>query len=105
MLIGNKRTFAIECYHEPIKNTSRQVFGRMCIWAGGVIRGDIDEPACMLNVTKEHLLDMIGRVESLNDEELAHLSDKTLISWTDQFHSAHIQKDSFVKVITSFLTG
>lgn len=56
----------------------------MCIWAGGVIRGDIDEPTCMLKVRKEHLLDMIGRVESLNGEELAHLFDKSLFDFLNR---------------------
>lgn len=159
-MIGNQQTFAIECYHEPIPNNAKRVFGRMCIWAKSTLLGDIEEPACMLSVTEEHFLDVINRLESLEDSALAKLADKSLFDFlnqalyiddartteevmvdaeryfkfdfltnggesfdrtksflisdgsnmrllftdcSEQFHSAHISKDEFVEVITSFL--
>lgn len=64
MLIGDPDTFAIECYHEPIPNEGRSVIGRMCVWASGKRLGDIDEPACMLNVTEVELSRVLAGLKS-----------------------------------------
>src|SRR3954464_10541528 len=76
MLIGDTATFAFECYHEPLPNETRRVFGRMCIWAGGHPLGDINEPACMLNVTEGRLERFLQRIESLDGSILRDLSDR-----------------------------
>ena len=76
MLIGDKESFAIECHHEPLPNESRRVFGRMCVWAQGHRLGDIDEPACMLNVTEGHLQSLLLRLDSLDDSALRGLDDR-----------------------------
>lgn len=76
MLIGDTATFAVECYHEPLPNETRRVFGRMCIWAGGHALGDINEPACMLNVTEGFLERFLQRIGSLRDPALSELSDR-----------------------------
>ena len=76
MLIGDKETFAVECYHEPLPNEARRVFGRMCIWVEGECLGDIDEPACMLNVTELQLENLLLRLESLDDPALRDLGDR-----------------------------
>lgn len=84
MLIGTTQTFGIECYHEPIPNATSPVFGRMCIWAEGVPLGDIEEPACMLNVTEGHLSDTISKLESLTDNSLPKCCDRSLFDFLDQ---------------------
>src|SRR5690349_13219916 len=76
MLIGDKEMFAIECYHEPLSNDARRVFGRMCVWIEGKRLGDIDEPACMLNVTAVFLQGLLHRLNSLNDSALRDLNDR-----------------------------
>jgi hypothetical protein len=76
MLIGDKDTFAIECYHDPVPNESRRVFGRMCVWLGGESLGDITEPSCMLNVTEGHLSDLLNRLHSLDDPAIRSLGDR-----------------------------
>jgi hypothetical protein len=83
MLLGNKTTFAIECVHEPLKNESRRVFGRMAIWVNGTCLGDFEEPARMLNVTEGRLEDLIKRLPSLRDEKLNGLSDLEVFAYLD----------------------
>jgi hypothetical protein len=48
----------------------------MCIWAGGHRLGDIDEPACMLNVTEVRFQSLMQRMNSLDDAVLRELSDR-----------------------------
>jgi hypothetical protein len=76
MIIGSRQLFGIECHHEPLSNGSKQVFGRMCVFVGGNILGDIDEPACMLNVTQAHLSRIIFRLPQLDCEKFKNLSDR-----------------------------
>jgi hypothetical protein len=77
MIIGDQSSFAIECYHEPIPNDTKRVFGRMCIWVAGNALGDINEPACMLNVTEGHLSDVLHRITTLDDEIFINLDDRS----------------------------
>ena len=84
MLIGDKETFAIECYHDPLPSETRRVFGRMCLWVGGNRLGDIDEPACMLNVTEVYLQGLLHRVESLDDPALRSLDDREAFEFLDR---------------------
>jgi hypothetical protein len=74
MQFGNPNTFAIECHHDPIPNPTQRVFGRMCICAGEKVLGNIDEPACMLNVTEAHLQGLTQRLLELENRELATMS-------------------------------
>jgi hypothetical protein len=74
MLIGDRNVFAIECYHEPLPNPAQRVFGRMCIWSSGHRMGDLEEPACMLNVTEGHLQAVLARLDSLHDPSLHGLN-------------------------------
>ena len=83
MLIGNKLNFAIECYHEPIANDNKHVFGRVCVYVGGNTLGDINEPTCILNVLEEHLVMLLEWIDSQNNEELIHLSDQDLFELLD----------------------
>ena len=73
MLIGDKDTFAIECYHDPVPNESRRVFGRMCVWICGKSLGDITEPSCMLNVTEGQIEDLLNRLDVIDDPALRGL--------------------------------
>jgi Immunity protein 42 len=84
MLIGDTQTFAIECYHEPLPNETRRVFGRMCIWTSDRRLGDITEPACMLNVTEGHLQALLGRIASLEDPALCELGDRDAFEFLNQ---------------------
>lgn len=84
MLIGDKETFAIECYHDPLPNETRRVFGRMCVWAGGNRLGDIEEPACMLNVTEGHLQELLQHLDSLDDPALRNLDDRKAFEFLDR---------------------
>jgi hypothetical protein len=78
MQFGTPTTFAIECFHDPISNASSRIFGRMSILANGKRLGDIDEPACMLNVTVVHLSDALSRIETLDETEFYNLGDVEL---------------------------
>src|SRR6478609_3116504 len=84
MMIGNQSSFAIECHHEPLPNLTRRVFGRMCLWVGGVALGDIDEPACMLNVTEGVLANKLARLGDLDDPSLHGLSDRETFEFLDR---------------------
>src|SRR5688572_1587829 len=84
MLIGQKETFAIECYHDPLPNKNGSVFGRMCLWLDGRAVGDINEPACMLNVTEVHLQKVLDRIEALTDPALRNLSDREAFEFLDR---------------------
>ncbi|WP_181179554.1 Imm42 family immunity protein [Methylibium rhizosphaerae] len=83
MRFGDPTAFAIECIHEPIPNSNRWVFGRMCIWAGGEQLGNIDEPACMLNVTARHLTGVLKRLPELDEPAFSELSDAVLYDLLD----------------------
>ena len=84
MLIGDFKSFAIEVHHEPIPNASKRVFGRMCIHACGVTLGDINEPACMLNVTEGHLSDVLRRFAMLDDVTVDTLDDRAAFDFLNQ---------------------
>jgi hypothetical protein len=84
MLIGDPKTFAIECYHDPLPNETRRVFGRMCLWVAGAALGDITEPACMLNVTEGFLQDTLNGLETLDDPALRTLSDREAYALLDR---------------------
>jgi hypothetical protein len=84
MLIGEKETFAVECYHDPLPNEARRVFGRMCLWVGGNPLGDISEPACMLNVTEGHLQSLLHRLDALDDPAVGLLSDRDAFEFLDR---------------------
>lgn len=84
MLFGMKEDFAIECFHEPdYPNDHGWVFGRMCVWAGGVELGDISEPACMLNVTEGHFQDCLGQLDALIDGSVNDLADEVAFRFLD----------------------
>ncbi len=84
MLIGDKKTLAIECYHDPITKKYKHIFGRMCFFASGIPLGDIHETTCILDVTKEHLLEITERLESLNNKKLQPLSDRDLFDFLNE---------------------
>ena len=85
MLIVDRDVFAIECYHEAIPDGSRSVFGRMCVWAGGHRLGDINEPACMLNVSECRLQSHLRRLYSVDDQSvLRGLSDRDAFDYIDR---------------------
>jgi hypothetical protein len=75
MQIGNPKVFAIECHHDPIQNGTKHVFGRMCIHAEDKVLGNIDEPACMLNVTEGFLVNLLSRLQNLEGRELSKMPD------------------------------
>jgi uncharacterized protein YfiM (DUF2279 family) len=83
MKIGTSASFAIECHHEPIPTEKRWVFGRMCILASGKKLGDIEEPACMLNVTANHLSSVLRRLDTLDESDFYDLSDNSLFELLD----------------------
>jgi len=84
MLLGRKSDFAVECYHEPnYPNEHGWVFGRMCVWVQGSPLGDLDEPACMLNVTEGHVQDCLDRLDELWDEAVDGLSDSDAFQFLD----------------------
>lgn len=84
MLIGDKDTFAIECYHDPMPNESRRVFGRMCVWVGGKSLGDITEPSCMLNVTEGQFEGLLNRIDSIDDPALRGLRDREAYNYLNR---------------------
>lgn len=84
MQFGSPSTFAIDCVHEPIPNEKGWVFGRMCVWIGGLRLGDLDVPACMLNVTAARLDGVIGRLSDLADPALEDLTDSQLYELLDK---------------------
>lgn len=112
MLIGDPHSFGIECHHEPIPNETGRVFGRMCVFAEGWVLGDINEPACMLNVTEGHLSGVVRRLSSLDDKSLAGLSDREAFDrlnravYLDDGRSGHeVQQDAECYFRFDFLTN
>ncbi|TVO52664.1 hypothetical protein FHP91_17160 [Denitromonas halophila] len=84
MRFGNTSTFAIDCVHEAIPNERGWVFGRMCIWAGGLQLGDFEEPSCMLNVTGGHLEGVMGRLQALEEPSFEDLTHAQLYELLDR---------------------
>lgn len=84
MQFGNPATFAIDCVHEPIPNDKGWVFGRMCVWAGGLRLGNFEEPACMLDVTARHLEHVLQRLVELDEPEFVDLTDVELYELLDR---------------------
>jgi hypothetical protein len=66
-----------------MSNEKGWVFGRMCVWAGGEQLGDLDEPACMLNVTANHLSSLVKRLSTLEEPAFDSLSDTQLFELLD----------------------
>jgi len=56
----------------------------MCLWIEGRRLGDIDEPACMLNVTEGHLQGLLARLGSLEDPALRGLTDREAFEFLDR---------------------
>lgn len=75
---GEPSAFEIECIHEPFPNPSGQVYGRMCLRFDSDVLGDLDEPACLLSETAEHLRDVLNELSALNEQELFSLTDSAL---------------------------
>src|SRR5262245_22342519 len=84
MLFGDAKDFAIECHHDPIPNDGRRVFGRMCIWVAGAAFGDLSEPACMLDVTAEHLRKTLQNLEQQADSDVVRLEDESAFDFLDR---------------------
>jgi len=111
MLIGDPRTFAIECHHEP-EGHHRNVFGRMCIHAAGKVLGDIAEPVCMLDVTAKHLKDTLLHLSRLDDPALSTLSDADAFNFLDRTlylddtrSDAELARDTERYYVFDFLTN
>ena len=84
MIFGVREDFAIECFHEPeYPNAHGWVFGRMCVWARGVELGNLDEPACMLNVTEGHFEDCLDQLDELCDESVDDLPNGVAFQFLD----------------------
>ena len=75
---GEPSAFQIECIHEPIPNSRGHVYGRMCLRFESDILGDLDEPACMLNVTAARLKDVLNELGGLEVQDLFALTDSAL---------------------------
>jgi hypothetical protein len=75
---GESSVFQIKCIHDPMPNASGHVFGRMCLRFDGNVLGDLNEPACMLNVTAGHLEDVLCEIDALDEPELFALTDSEL---------------------------
>lgn len=84
MQFGNPASFAIQCVHEPIENDHGWVFGRMCLLAGPNVLGNFDEPACMLDVTANHLLGVLNRLPDLDEPAFYALNDEQLFCFLDR---------------------
>ena len=56
----------------------------MCLWVGGTPLGDIDEPACMLNVTEGHLQSLLQRLDALDDPAVRSLTDREAFDFLDR---------------------
>ncbi|MDO8330678.1 MAG: Imm42 family immunity protein [Fluviicoccus sp.] len=99
MIIGDKENFGYECYHDPLKNERRRVFGRMCVWAAGQVLGDISEPACMLNVTEGHLQSLLARMEALDEPLLSALGAREAFDFLDR--ALYLDDDRSNEQVTS----
>jgi hypothetical protein len=83
MIFGDKQVFAIECHHDGPDDDSF-VFGRMCLWLGGRSVGDVEEPACALNVTEHLLTAALARVGSLHDTAIDRLEPRAAFDCLDR---------------------
>ena len=92
MIFGNKEIFAIECYHDPISNDRKWVYGRMCLWCSGIQVGDIEETGCMLNVTEGFLQNFIESSNELSDKNLNKLGDRDLYKFLDEKLYSRLEK-------------
>lgn len=77
-MIGEHSVFRIQCIHEPLSESERYIFGRMCLRFEEDVLGNFDEPACMLNVTAGHFEDALKWLPEHDDYELFGLADKEL---------------------------
>jgi len=63
MLFGDKNTYATEVFHEP--STSYYMFGRICLYLGGKMLGDIGDPCNVLGVTYGSLFQAFSGIDGL----------------------------------------
>lgn len=76
--IGNCSTFEIQCVHEPFSGSEAYVFGRMCLRFADDVLGNLNEPACLLNVTARHFEDALTSLAEHDEPELFALNDEQL---------------------------
>lgn len=84
MIFGDKKEFAIEVFHERLGENDTHVFGRMCIWVGDEMLGDLEEPACMLDVTSGFFESILVRISDLSSREFSGLGDLEIYSYLDE---------------------
>ena len=112
MLFGNKNEFAVEAIHERLSDDETHVFGRMCLWLGGEMLGDLSEPSCMLDVTAGFFESILGRFSDLSVQEFSGLSDSEAFNllnskiYEDDTRSAdQVATDSRIYFKFDFLTN
>jgi len=98
MQIGTQRTFAIECFHEPIANSGGRVYGRMCLWVGDAPLGDISEGQCWLDALDGWLRDVLERVEALTDPAVDDLNDEDAFTFLDK--ALYLDSDAWTPEIS-----
>ncbi len=65
MIFGDKKTYAIELYHEPLDNFAFYMTGRMCLHLNSIPFGDIDDPACSFYITYLRLSEKMNDIEAI----------------------------------------
>jgi hypothetical protein len=112
MIFGDKKEFAVEAFHERLGEKDTHVFGRMCIWLRDEMLGDLDEPACMLDVTIGFLESILDRIAELCSKELSNLSDFETYNYLDEKlygdderTAAQVSEDANIYFRYDFLTN
>jgi hypothetical protein len=83
MLFGDRSDFAIEADVEPDLKPPSAVWGRMCVWCGGVSIGDITDPYCALYPAYRAFGSLASSVNSLWSDELVGLDDLAMLNFFD----------------------
>jgi hypothetical protein len=86
MIIGDPSDFAIEAMVEPDLYPPSSVWGRMCVWCGSHMLGDITNPHCALysaytefRFLRTHHDDLWDKAfGTLDDTEIYNLLDQTI---------------------------
>ncbi len=83
MIFGNKNDFAIEAMVEPGLQAPSSLWGRMCIWVGGVSIGDIDDPNCGLLPAYDGFREVCNDLNTLWSPKFDSMGDVEIWNFLD----------------------
>ena len=112
MVFGDKNTYAIEVYHQPLYNSEFYMSGKMCIHLFNKSFGDIDNEYCQVFMAYGTLLEKINNIDLLkydfsqnNDHDIFTFLDDKLYMCDDKRTLVQIKRDAELYFKFNFMTN